>query len=138
MRAVHAYALTFLAGGGLWACTQVAMPDATEGFAVYAEHCAVCHGADSRGTGPMAAELDPAPADLTRIAARNGGVFPAAQVLSKIDGYARDTGQGPAMPEFGALLGGDLVPVDVGDDIFTPTPRKLAALHFYLESIQRP
>jgi hypothetical protein len=41
------------------------------------------------------------------------------------------------MPEFGLLLEGDTVPVDVGDGVFTPTPRPLAALLVYLESIQQ-
>lgn len=43
---------------------------------------------------------------------------------------------GKEMPEFGALLEGDTVPVDVGDGVLTPTPRPLAALLAYLESIQ--
>jgi hypothetical protein len=41
------------------------------------------------------------------------------------------------MPQFGALLQGDLVPVEV-DGVLTPTPRPLAALLSYLESIQVP
>jgi hypothetical protein len=43
---------------------------------------------------------------------------------------------GPGMPEFGALLEGDLIPFDSGDGILTPTPRKLVALLEYIESIQ--
>ena len=39
------------------------------------------------------------------------------------------------MPEFGADLSGDLVPLDI-DGVLTPTPRALAALLAYLESIQ--
>ena len=39
--------------------------------------------------------------------------------------------------EFGLLLRGETVPVDVGDGQFTPVPRPLAALMVYLESIQR-
>jgi hypothetical protein len=39
------------------------------------------------------------------------------------------------MPEFGALLEGETVPVEV-DGTLTPTPRPLAALLAYLESIQ--
>ena len=79
---------------------------------------------------------DPAPPDLTTIAARNEGAFPRAHVLSVIDGYTR---MDPAedMPEFGLLLRGPTVPVDVGDGQFTPVPRPLAALMVYLESIQR-
>jgi hypothetical protein len=57
-------------------------------------------------------------------------------VLSVIDGYDRTGLPGKEMPEFGALLEGDTVPVDVGDGVLTPTPRPLAALLAYLESIQ--
>ena len=67
---------------------------------------------------------------------RNGDVFPRAKVLSTIDGYARSEMDGPNMPEFGALLQGDLVPLDTGDGVMTPTPRKLVALLKYIESIQ--
>ena len=39
------------------------------------------------------------------------------------------------MPEFGAQMSDDIVPVDI-DGVLTPTPRELAALLAYLESIQ--
>ena len=58
-------------------------------------------------------------------------------MLSKIDGYGRGSVSADVMPEFGALLEGDLVPVDI-DGTLTPTPRNLAGLLFYLESIQVP
>jgi hypothetical protein len=64
------------------------------------------------------------------------GEFPRAHVLSVIDGYDRTGLPGKDMPEFGLLLEGDTVPVDVGDGVLTPTPRPLAALMAYLESIQ--
>ena len=114
------------------------MPLPPEGAALYAENCAMCHGPAGRGDGPLAAGQDPAPPDLTRIAARAGGDFPRAEVLSTIDGYTRmDAAEaGPGMPEFGLLLRGETVPVDVGDDRLTPVPRPLAALMVYLESIQ--
>ena len=57
-------------------------------------------------------------------------------MLSQIDGYGRGRVGAEQMPEFGALLEGPLVPVAV-DDVFTPTPRPLAALLAYLEAIQR-
>ena len=59
-----------------------------------------------------------------------------AHVLSVIDGYDRTDLPGKEMPEFGLLLEGDTVPVDLGDGVLTPTPRPLAALMAYLESIQ--
>ena len=102
------------------------MPVASDGARVFAANCVACHGADARGgVGP----------DLTAITARNDGTFPRARVLSVIDGYSRGTHAGRVMPEFGATMSGDLVPVDI-DGTLTPTPRDLVALLFYLESIQ--
>ena len=121
----------------LSACAPVAMPEASEGAALFSENCAVCHGKSGRGDGPWSAGMNPAPADLTQLAAGNNGHFPKVRILSVIDGYDRTGLPGQDMPEFGLLLRGDLVPLDVGDGVLTPTPRPLAALLAYLESIQR-
>ena len=56
-------------------------------------------------------------------------------MLSQIDGYSRGKSPAHVMPEFGSLLKGELVPVEV-DGVLTPTPRPLAALLAYLEAIQ--
>ncbi|MET4101782.1 mono/diheme cytochrome c family protein [Roseovarius sp. MBR-78] len=131
------YSLAPLIGAlGVAACVQaVSMPDASEGAALYAANCAQCHGAGGEGDGPWAEGMMPPPADLTRLS--KDGTFPRAHVLSVIDGYDRTGLPGQEMPEFGLLLEGDTVPVDVGDGVLTPTPRPLAALMAYLESIQR-
>lgn len=118
------------------ACTPEEMPEASEGRDLFLAYCADCHGVTGRGDGLMAEVMDPLPADLTLLAARNGGVLPIAAILSKIDGYAHGGTIGPSMPQFGDLLGGDPVPYDTGDGMMTPTPRKLAALMDYLETIQ--
>lgn len=112
------------------------MPGPTDGRALFMQNCAVCHGEDGRGNGPMARAMKKAPANLTLISVRHGDQFPRAKVMSIIDGYARSDLSGPGMPEFGALLEGDLVPYDSGDGTLTPTPRKLVALAEYLETIQ--
>lgn len=114
----------------------VSMPEPPEGRALYAEYCAACHGPGGRGDGPLAGESGLAPPDLTRIAAREGGDFPRAEVLSTIDGYTRGQAHGLQMPEFGDLLMGETVPVDTGDGRLSPVPRPLAALLVYIESIQ--
>jgi len=118
----------------LVACAATSMPEPSEGRAIYTENCAQCHGASGKGDGPWAVSLDPSPADLTQLS--EGGEFPRARVLSIIDGYDRTGLPGHDMPEFGLLLEGETVPVDVGDGVLTPTPRPLAALMVYLESIQ--
>lgn len=122
-------------------CMLREMPEPPEGAALFAENCAMCHGADARGQGELANELRSEtgrkPADLTTISRRNKGNFPRARVLSYIDGYTRGPLPDQNMPEFGLLLEGPTVPVDSGDGVMSPTPRPLAALAVYLESIQR-
>jgi mono/diheme cytochrome c family protein len=118
---------------GLAACTQE--PEVS-GRADFGALCVSCHGTDGTGNGPAAAGLPRPPANLTLIAARNGGVFDYDAVMSHIDGYTRGT-DGQVMPEFGALLEGDTVLVDTGDGTPpTPTPARLFALAQYLATIQ--
>ncbi|SLN68598.1 hypothetical protein PEL8287_03818 [Roseovarius litorisediminis] len=128
------YLISFGIMAALVACANVSMPEAYEGRGLFAENCVQCHGASGKGDGPWAKGMKPRPADLTKLT--KNGVFPRAYVLSVIDGYDRTGLPGKDMPEFGLLLEGDTVPLDVGDGVLTPTPRPLAALLAYLESIQ--
>jgi len=57
---------------------------AESGSAMFAEYCAVCHGKDAKGSGPATPALRVAPADLTTLASRHNGVFPAAYVSNVI------------------------------------------------------
>jgi mono/diheme cytochrome c family protein len=121
----------------LAACVDPETPTGAEDFATY---CSACHGMSGRGDGGVAATLARSPADLTRLTAQNGGVFPGTRVMAKIWGY---TGARPGqsadasvMPEFASLLQGDLVPYDGGDGIATPTPVRLVQLAEYLQSLQ--
>ncbi len=109
---------------------------ATEGALFFAENCSGCHGMDAKGNGPDAVGLDPRPADLTQIAARNGGTFPSDWVMSTIDGFHRDAPMGTAMPVFGADTFGDTVIVERTEGVGTPIPVMLLALERYLASIQ--
>jgi mono/diheme cytochrome c family protein len=75
---------------------------ATRGAATFNTYCAPCHGTSARGDGPMADSLRYAPADLTAIARRNGGRFPAEKVGKIIDGRASLKGHGGTdMPIWG-------------------------------------
>ncbi|WP_425049698.1 c-type cytochrome [Psychromarinibacter sp. S121] len=132
MRATSSlFALIGLAALG--ACTQ----ESETGESNYLNLCAGCHGDDGRGAGPAADSLEATPADLTLIAARNGGAFPMVEVMSKIDGYAKGEEHHGAMPAFWPLLEGRTVLVQTGDGILTPTPEPLVELAEYLRSIQR-
>jgi len=88
--------------------------DAKQMFTAY---CAVCHGTDARGNGPAAVALRKAPADLTRLSARNGGTFPDVRVRRFIEGADEVPAHGTrAMPIWGDLfrsLNADTVPIRV-------------------------
>ena len=57
-----------------------------EGANEYMNSCAVCHGADGKGNGPMVDQLIKKPKDLTILSRENGGSFPETIVYQIIDG----------------------------------------------------
>ena len=118
----------------VWACSTPEMPTPAEGETVFLDNCAACHGV--RGEGGVLVGGQNAP-DLTRIAARRDGVFPRAEILSRIDGYGQGHDTTAVMPEFGPLFAGPTIPYEV-DGSMTPTPRMLVALATYLEAAQLP
>lgn len=136
MKAVYGAALTAMAMAGLVVACAPQVTDKAQARMDFNALCVDCHGPDGRGGGAAAAGMTPAPADLTQVAARNGGVFPRLQVMGHIYGFTPGRSESP-MPEFGDLLEGPTVPYDSGDGIPTPTPARLVALMEYVESLQR-
>lgn len=65
---------------------SVRLADSLQGPDIFHTHCAACHGADGRGNGPAAPALKTSPPDLTTIAKKNGGAFPAERVRGIIAG----------------------------------------------------
>jgi mono/diheme cytochrome c family protein len=137
MAALHSLRLALIALPALLvlgACVDgKAAPDT--GADDFAAYCSACHGAGGKGDGEMSGELAKKPADLTGLAARNGGTFPTTKVMAQIWGYAGAKGRG-VMPDFGPLLEGNMVPYDGGDGIETPTPIRLVQLAEHLKSLQ--
>lgn len=80
--------------------------ESTQGPALYGAYCAVCHGKDGKGSGPMAKSLKTATPDLTRIATRNGGKFPLARVQGIVSGEQQvSSGHGTReMPLWGPIF----------------------------------
>jgi mono/diheme cytochrome c family protein len=74
-----------------------------QGSALYKAYCAVCHGPQAKGDGPMAATLKVRPADLTRISARHEGTFPLMRIEGIISGEEELRGHGP-MPVWGPVF----------------------------------
>jgi mono/diheme cytochrome c family protein len=106
------------------------------GRADYENYCMACHGALGDGTGPVARYMDPRPGDLRRIAARNGGVFPHAQLEAWIDGRDPIASHGTRdMPVWGRAFREE-VPLDQLTE--TRVRGRIVLLVQYLESIQLP
>lgn len=112
-------------------------PAAPGGALLYARHCAACHGATEAGDGPEATHLPVPPADLRNLAAANGGQFPSGAVIATIHGYPGKNHLS-AMPEFGALLGGEMVAVALSDGRVIAAPRALVDLTAHVERLQTP
>jgi mono/diheme cytochrome c family protein len=68
---------------------------------VFRSYCAVCHGSDARGAGPMASQLRRLPPSLTSFAGRNGGVFPSGRLRTIIDGRLIGSHGTSEMPVWG-------------------------------------
>ena len=60
--------------------------NAAKGRVSFRIYCASCHGAAAQGDGPVGKWLKVPPTDLTQLAARNHGKFPADRVYQVIDG----------------------------------------------------
>jgi mono/diheme cytochrome c family protein len=135
-------ALGLLAGTWLALATAVAGAEgeadpvlADMGASEYATYCAACHGLDARGDGPVAKALEKPPADLTRIAARRGGVFPSGEVARIIDGRFDVTAHGPReMPVWGERFTEGIPEPGLGDEV---ARGRVVTLVAYLQSIQR-
>lgn len=122
-------AAAMLAGGAV-------AQDVDAGAALYARHCATCHGVDATGGGPMAPVLVLQPPDLTALAARNGGVFPTTRVVMRIDGRDPLVSHGSPMPVYGDFFEGQEISLkaETGQPILTsPAVVDLVA---YLQGVQ--
>lgn len=79
---------------------------ATDGKQMFNNYCASCHGLDAKGNGPAAPALKSTPPDLTRLAARNKGEYPALRVTHIVEGDENMPAAhgSPDMPIWGKLF----------------------------------
>lgn len=79
--------------------------DSVNGSATFKAYCAQCHGVSGRGDGPAAKALKTPPPDLTTLAKRNSGQFPAGAVKQTIMGDTMSPAHGsPEMPMWGPVF----------------------------------
>ena len=76
-----------------------------QGPDLFRSYCAPCHGTAGRGEGPVAPALKAAVPDLTTIAHRNGGNFPASRISDEIAGEKTVQAHGSReMPIWGPIF----------------------------------
>src|ERR1019366_8437007 len=104
-----------------------------DGASLFTAYCAVCHGADGRGDGPLATSLKAAPSDLTRIAARNSGAFPRPRIERIISGEEQVPGGhgSRSMPVWGPSFSQIAWDQDLGR-------LRIHNLADYLDHLQKP
>jgi mono/diheme cytochrome c family protein len=85
--------------------TQIPPTYMPTGQEMYKEYCAVCHGADAKGQGPLGALLKTPPPDLTTLAKRHLGKFPYEYVSSLLQFGPGPTAHGTSdMPTWGPIF----------------------------------
>lgn len=101
----------------------------------YQNYCAVCHGVDGKGQGPMGRFLTVRPADLTLLSKKNSGTFPFWQTYRTIDGPGEIRGHGTReMPLWGDRFRSQAGGNDTGSR--AQAAGRLLGLVFYLQHIQ--
>lgn len=107
---------------------------AVSGQEMYMNYCAPCHGKEGRGDGPAATALKTPPADLTTLAKRNNGRFPADHVSYVLRRGVEVPAHGSKdMPTWGPLLRSLHSRDAVGDQL---TDMRIRNLTDYLKSLQ--
>ncbi|MGB7434914.1 MAG: c-type cytochrome [Candidatus Acidiferrum sp.] len=86
--------------------TVIQQTNATSGKDMFTQYCAPCHGVDGKGNGPAASAMKSQPTDLTQLARKHDGKYPANTVASVLKFGGAPTGaHGSAeMPVWGPLL----------------------------------
>ena len=108
---------------------------ATPGRRYFVQYCSACHGLDGHGDGPAAPALRTPPADLTRIAQRRKGHFPAAEIAAYIDGRTFVRAHGSReMPVWGERFSDQVGGGSIGEEVVRGN---LLLLVNYLQSIQQ-
>ena len=101
-----------------------ASTDDISGAAEFQRYCALCHGGDGRGAGPLtdADAMKKSAADLTQIAHRNDGVFPFSKIADTIRDGGSIAGHSPSRKmAWGKIFSAESDPVRAKAIIFDVT-----------------
>ncbi len=85
-RGVYTCLLVAISGAVFCGSAMAEDWSAQSGEDLYKRFCVSCHGAGGHGDGPVSKSIATSIPDLTKIARRSGGTFPAKRVHEFIDG----------------------------------------------------
>lgn len=129
------FALALLAAAVMATGARAWGAEADSGRDLYVRYCASCHGVDGKGAGPVSRDLTVKIPDLTALKKNNKGIYPAARIMSAIDGTRRVRGHGDAaMPVWGEVFKQELKDEKYRE---LTTLRKTQAIADYVATLQR-
>lgn len=104
----------------------------------YQAKCAVCHGQDARGSGPLSTFMTKRVSDLTLLSRNNNGIFPINRVFDSITGEAIASHGTRDMPVWGKQYRMDAADyyMDVPYDPDAYVRLRVLALVEYLSRVQ--
>jgi mono/diheme cytochrome c family protein len=133
--ATLAATVLLLAAAALAAPAKDPAATAARGRVSFRMYCSSCHGQTGKGDGPVAEMLRTPPADLTQLAAANGGSYPSERVREAIDGRADVLAHGERdMPVWGTAFRQPDGPEDQEAEVAA----KLEELVAFVASLQAP
>lgn len=108
---------------------QITHSEPESGAQLYKNYCAACHGREGKGDGPVVEFLKVPPADLSTLAQRNDGKYPAERVAATLrSGTDRGAHGTSDMPIWGPVF------QEQGKGVAQMRIKKLAA---FIESLQQ-
>jgi mono/diheme cytochrome c family protein len=111
--------------------TPIKQTSAASGKEMFAQYCAPCHGVDGKGSGPAANAMKMPPTDLTQLAKKHDGKYPANSVASVLKFGSGPGVHGSAeMPVWGPLFQS----LDKFHD--TVVQQRISNLVGYIETLQ--
>jgi mono/diheme cytochrome c family protein len=111
--------------------TAIQQTSAASGKEMYTQYCAPCHGTDGKGTGPAASAMKAPPTDLTQLAKKHDGKYPADHVAAVLRFGSGPGAHGSAdMPVWGPLFKS----LDKFHD--TTVQQRVSNLVAYIETLQ--
>ena len=111
--------------------TPIKQTSPASGKEMFGQYCAPCHGVDGKGNGPAASAMKSPPTDLTQLARKHDGKYPANSVASVLKFGGGPGAHGSAdMPVWGPLLQS----LDKFHD--TVVQQRISNLVSYIETLQ--